>query len=226
MRFFAFISMAVLMLLGPLSGAGMGEGLFDKQSFELGTMQEGEPAEFVIELKNTSDAPLSIEEVDTSCGCTIANAPKGPIKPGETARVSVSIDTSGKVGAMAKTLTIKTDQPGQPHVLTLKGRVEHFGEGLPDVSVVFRGDCRSCHVGADVEKKFGKALYNSVCFLCHQKGLSPEAASSGGLIDVIERGIPGTSMPGFLTESGGPLNPAQTESLAEHVRERFGNDRE
>jgi hypothetical protein len=214
------IAFTLVLAAPPVSGAA-GDGLFDLKTVDVGNISDGGSAEVEIELRNITGAPLNIEKVDTSCGCTIVNATEDPIAPGETTRVRVTIDTRGKMGDISKELKLFTSGSGDPHVLTLTGKVEHFGEGMSDPSVIFQGDCASCHVGLNVEKKEGQVLYNSVCFLCHKGGLGQEAAISVGLSNVIAKGMPGTSMPGFSKKAGGPLNMEQVDSLADYVREKF-----
>jgi len=208
-----------LILPAPLMAAE--GGLFDLKSVDMGNISDKGPAEFEIELKNITGSTLNINKVDTSCGCTVVNAPEGPIMPGETARVRVTLDTRGKMGDISKELKLFTSGGSDPHVLTLKGRIEHFGDTLPDPSVVFQGDCASCHVGKNIERKQGPELYNSVCYLCHKNGLGGTGTALTGIENIIAAGIPGTSMPGFSKESGGPLSDEQVKSLSTYVRKNY-----
>lgn len=215
------------MLLCSLSALAWAEGStssFDLKEVELGVLNEGGLETFEIELTNITNASLNIEGVDTTCGCTLAEAPQGPIKPGETAKVKVTIDTRGKVGDISKMLTIKTSSglmQSSSHEVLLKASVGH-GEGIVDPSVIFAGDCASCHVGINVEKKKGEMLYNSICSLCHKGGIDAEAANSQRLVAVIGQGIDDSSMPGFLESERGPITPEQVDSLVTYIRKRFG----
>lgn len=218
------IFMTILLLLlvtAPAALLSAGSGLFDLKTVDVGNISDSGSAEVEIELKNITGSPLNIEKVDTSCGCTVINASDSTIAPGETTRVRVTIDTRGKMGDISKELKLFTSGSGDPHVITLKGKIEHFGDRMPDPSVIFEGDCTSCHVGENVENKHGQVLYNSVCFLCHKSGLSPEAAGSESLGTVIANGIAGTSMPGFSKDAGGPLELKQIQSLSEYARKTF-----
>lgn len=76
---------------------------------------------FVFEFKNNSKTPAIIQNVQTSCGCTTANKPEEPIKPGKKSQISVKYDTK-RVGAFTKTITI-TSNVGEPIILTIKGTV-------------------------------------------------------------------------------------------------------
>lgn len=76
---------------------------------------------FVFEFKNDSKTPAIIQGVQTSCGCTTANKPEEPIKPGKKSQISVKYDTK-RVGQFTKTITI-TSNVSEPIILTIKGTV-------------------------------------------------------------------------------------------------------
>ncbi len=76
---------------------------------------------FEFEFKNNSKTPAIIQGVQTSCGCTTANKPEEPIKPGKKSKISVKYDTK-RVGSFKKTITI-TSNVGEPIILTISGSV-------------------------------------------------------------------------------------------------------
>jgi hypothetical protein len=76
---------------------------------------------FSFEFKNNSKTPAIIQGVQTSCGCTTANKPEEPIKPGKKSEISVKYDTK-RVGQFTKTITI-TSNVSEPITLTIKGTV-------------------------------------------------------------------------------------------------------
>lgn len=76
---------------------------------------------FIFEFKNNSKTPAIIQGVQTSCGCTAAEKPEEPIKPGKKSQISVKYDTK-RVGAFTKTITI-TSNVSEPIILTIKGTV-------------------------------------------------------------------------------------------------------
>lgn len=76
---------------------------------------------FVFEFINKSKKDAVIQNVQTSCGCTTADKPTKPIKPGKKGQISVSYDTR-RVGEFTKTITV-TSNVGEPVVLTIKGKV-------------------------------------------------------------------------------------------------------
>ncbi|MFM7301080.1 MAG: DUF1573 domain-containing protein [Crocinitomicaceae bacterium] len=82
------------------------------------------PEQFVFEFKNKK--PITIQNVSTSCGCTAAEKPTEPIKPGKKSKIVVSYDTK-RVGEFTKTITVNSDL-AQPVVLTIKGKVKEQGQ--------------------------------------------------------------------------------------------------
>ncbi len=76
---------------------------------------------FIFEFKNNSKKPANIQGVQTSCGCTAAEKPTEPVKPGKKSKISVSYDTK-RVGQFTKTITVTSDV-SEPIVLTIRGTV-------------------------------------------------------------------------------------------------------
>lgn len=94
---------------------------FTKMEINRENIPYGSDELFVFEFKNESKTPAIIQNVQTSCGCTTANKPEAPIKPGKKSQISVKYDTK-RVGPFTKTITI-TSNVSEPIVLTIKGTV-------------------------------------------------------------------------------------------------------
>jgi hypothetical protein len=87
---------------------------------DLGRVRRGERLEVVYELENAGEAPLQIRSAQPSCGCTVASFDK-QIEPGEKGELRAVIDTANLEGALAKGVTVISNDPAQPRlVLTLK----------------------------------------------------------------------------------------------------------
>lgn len=56
---------------------------------------------------NTSDTPLAIKHVRTSCGCTAYDYSKEKILPGDTASVTAVYNPTGRPGRFSKSLVVK-----------------------------------------------------------------------------------------------------------------------
>jgi hypothetical protein len=76
---------------------------------------------FIFEFKNDAKTPAIIQGVQTSCGCTAAEKPVEPVKPGKKSKISVKYDTK-REGNFTKTVTI-TSNVSEPIILTIRGNV-------------------------------------------------------------------------------------------------------
>jgi len=91
---------------------------FAETEHDFGTIVEGEKVSYVFKFKNTGASDLVISSARASCGCTVPEYPKTPIKPGEEERVTVTFDSNGKPGMNHKDVTIVTNC--QPNTQLLK----------------------------------------------------------------------------------------------------------
>ena len=82
---------------------------FDKTVHDFGNINEGEKVTTEFVLTNTGDADLVIVSAVGSCGCTVPEPPKEPIKPGASAPIKVTFDSTGKPGQQEKTVTITSN---------------------------------------------------------------------------------------------------------------------
>ncbi len=96
---------------------------FDKEIHDFGTIAEGAIVETEFMVKNVGDADLIIHEAKGSCGCTVPQPPKDPIKPGDSAPIKVSFDSKGKPGAQEKTVTLKTNTANGHEMFKIKANV-------------------------------------------------------------------------------------------------------
>lgn len=71
---------------------------------------------------NTGTEPLVIKSARGSCGCTVPIWPKEPIMPGESANIEIRYATD-RLGKINKTVTITTNEGGDPHVIKVTGKV-------------------------------------------------------------------------------------------------------
>ena len=74
-----------------------------------GRIQEGQKVALSFRLKNTGDKPLVIESVKPACGCTVADYPKQPLKPGEEGEITGEFDSQGREGQQHKEITVTTN---------------------------------------------------------------------------------------------------------------------
>ncbi|MDR0227773.1 MAG: DUF1573 domain-containing protein [Flavobacteriaceae bacterium] len=95
---------------------------FDKTEHDFGNIGNNESVETEFTVKNTGTADLVIINATASCGCTVPEYQKTPIKPGETSKLKVRFQT-GAVGSQQKTVTLTTNTEKGEEQLTIKANV-------------------------------------------------------------------------------------------------------
>lgn len=97
---------------------------FDALEYNYGSIKQGESVSYSYKFTNVGKEPLVITSAHGSCGCTVPDWPKEPIKKGETGLIKVTFNSAGKMGAQDKTVTINSNAKVSPIVLHIKGNVE------------------------------------------------------------------------------------------------------
>ncbi len=98
---------------------------------EYGEVPKGDKLDWSFVIKNTGNADLQIIAARPGCGCTVADFDK-VIKPGQTGKVTAHVDTSNFAGAVAKTVTLETNDPTSPSsILTIHALVKPYVEAYP-----------------------------------------------------------------------------------------------
>jgi hypothetical protein len=103
---------------------------FESLTVDYGTIDKNSEPLRVAKFTNTGTEPLIIKNARGSCGCTVPEWPKEPIMPGETAQIEIRYATN-RIGKFNKKVTLTTNVPGDPIVLTVKGEVLKEKEGVP-----------------------------------------------------------------------------------------------
>ena len=211
------------------------------------TVTNGTPqAHFTFNLTNISSGDVTINYVQTSCGCTVTKLPSQPwkIAPRESGQISATMNLAGTPpgGTKTKTLTVNSDKGSKvlivkttvlaaPPAMTEMDRVNNQKTAMADRQAVFKGDCIKCHVDtardAAGNQKTGKDLYAAVCGVCHEAEHQasfvpnlhhlPEPTNTEFWKNWIARGKPGTLMPAFAKSEGGILSDAQIDSLVVYL---------
>lgn len=96
---------------------------FNKKEHDFGVINEGDKVETIFTFTNTGQADLIIANASGSCGCTVPEFPKEPIKPGKTGKMKVSFDSNGKPGMQQKSVNITANTASGSDVLTIKANV-------------------------------------------------------------------------------------------------------
>jgi Protein of unknown function (DUF1573) len=169
--------------------------IFDEPSQNFTAKPNDAAARFIFKFKNTSTNEFVINDIKTSCDCTLAAMPQRPwrLAPGETNSIGAVVDlrdhmkgvTSSDVlfkqifilsGAATDMVTIMITIPAgltntlPPHDLD---RLWWQQLGLMDHQELFKiNQCAQCHLVPAFGKN-GENLYHVACGICHDA--SPRA---------------------------------------------------
>jgi cytochrome c5 len=218
---------------------------FDALEKSVETKPGDKESRFSFIARNTTNEPVTIEEVQTSCGCTSV-VKKSPwvVQPGESDTIQVSMDLLGRQGTVTKSVYVFTNKGVQTlKVVTMipAGQIPHAQESTPallsdrqrnqlkalrDRQIVFRGDCARCHA-KPTEGLAGEKLYGRACGICHNSpnraSMVPDLAQISKVKDKlywevwIKYGRKGSLMPAFHQSQGGPLDDNQVNSLVDFL---------
>jgi Protein of unknown function (DUF1573) len=97
---------------------------FSEESHDFGTVIEGESISYTFKFKNTGGSDLIISSAQGSCGCTVPEYPKKPIKPNEEDKIVVTFNSSGKQGYNKKDVTLVTNAQPNTKVISIIVNVE------------------------------------------------------------------------------------------------------
>lgn len=121
--------------------------------FDLGTIEQMQKVEKTIAFQNIGKGPLRIENVQTTCGCTVASFSKDDISPGSSGKIEVVIATGMRRGEFSKKVIIQTNDPNNKEV-TVSFRAE--------IRVIFGVEHSVITFGQIPQRDTSKVLYNQI----------------------------------------------------------------
>lgn len=206
--------------------------VIEPKDFDFGVVDGGAIVKHDFTVANMGGAVLILRSAYASCGCTTPKLSKSKLAPGESATLTVAVDTSMKQNRITKTVYIDNNDPLKPLAtvdLIMNVVNPHKVMSEADQAKIFSDErCASCHVARGINK-FGRDLYNADCAMCH--GPKAEGAVGPALFGPYEnpafaQAMTQTasfgskthrSMPGFLIEAGGPLSKKQIDSVMAYL---------
>ncbi len=97
---------------------------FSRQKLDFGTIPYKKEVSGSFKFINPGDSVLLINNVKTSCGCTIAEWTKKPIKNGESGLIDIKYNAAFP-GTFHKTITVYYNGEDSPAILVISGEVEY-----------------------------------------------------------------------------------------------------
>jgi hypothetical protein len=120
------VVLGVIGIVFPAFAAGkQARAKFKEVAWDFGKIKQGEILTHEFVFTNEGDAPLVIEKVATSCGCTAALASEEKIGPGKEGRIKASFDSRGYSGRIVKYVYVESnDADASRRELSLTAEIE------------------------------------------------------------------------------------------------------
>ncbi len=96
---------------------------FTETEHDFGKLIQGEKVSYSFHFTNTGGSDLLINKVSTSCGCTVTNYPRTPLRPGEKGTIEVTFDSRHKKGHQNKTVTIMANTEPSRTISRIRAKV-------------------------------------------------------------------------------------------------------
>ena len=140
-KLFLSILISVLAFASAFAGAKI---KLDKKSHDFGTIKEADgDVTCYFEITNTGDAPLLLLKAASSCGCTVPEFSKEPIRPGQSSQVTVTYHAKGRPGPFTKSIRIYDNSaPNHVSMVTITGNVISDRKLEDDYSIELGGGIR------------------------------------------------------------------------------------
>lgn len=124
------LGILTMMMIAVLAvpGAGIAQATskaefkFETESHDFGKLKRGNPVTHEFVFTNVGSEPIIITEVRSSCGCSVPEFSKTPVKPGEKGKISVKFDAAAR-GPFTKHLTVRSNTKTPVRTLVIRGEV-------------------------------------------------------------------------------------------------------
>ena len=90
---------------------------------DFGLLEHKRPASFDFQFRNTGDAPIFIENVRTTCGCTKPEYSDAPVQPDSIGTITIGYDAK-KIGYFRKRIKVFLSPQRKAEHIIIEGEVE------------------------------------------------------------------------------------------------------
>src|SRR3989304_959639 len=98
---------------------------FDSSVFDFGSLDTQTKASHVFRIRNAGTATLKISKGETSCKCVVGDLDRTEIPPGETADITITLETNQRLGQFRETATFFSNDPLHPRFdLEVSGQIK------------------------------------------------------------------------------------------------------
>ena len=117
--------------------------VFEERVFDFGTILEKDGSiSHTFVFQNKGNSPVTIDEVNSGCGCIGTSLSKEPVKPGEKGKINITFNPEYKTGFFSKEIVVFSNNYENFNRIWVEGKIipsEHpieddypynFGEGL------------------------------------------------------------------------------------------------
>lgn len=122
LTFFGLLLSVGLMAQNSVSSEGP-QITFQETEHNFGDINQGDKVEHVFTFENSGNEPLILSNVTTTCGCTASDWPREPVAPGETAKIKVTFNSTGKMGRQNKVVTVLSNAENAQERVKMVGNV-------------------------------------------------------------------------------------------------------
>jgi len=109
----AILAAFALAVAAPIQ-AKKPRAVFKAMSHDFGKVKQGDVVSHEFTFRNQGDAPLVVEKIDTTCGCTAALVSEKRIGPGQDGKIKTTFDTRGYSGRMTRYLYLVSNDAEDP----------------------------------------------------------------------------------------------------------------
>ena len=98
---------------------------FDADLHDFGRITQGESISYSFHFRNTGTSDLVISGCSATCGCTVADFPRGRIAPGKDGYITVSFNSQGKIGQQYQEVTVSSNAQQGRNILKITAQVSY-----------------------------------------------------------------------------------------------------